>query len=168
MQEADRARFSAGIERLALVLPDRRPDAEQFAKLVGAYWKSLAKMDIAVFEAAVDRACETLERFPRPATLWNLSREVKRAAPIREETPAFGDALYGFANRVMFQWLWRQVCSNGPLDEERLQRVIRMKNDELAMHRLLIEDQDPEATPERFIDRFQVRADAIAETRMVA
>jgi hypothetical protein len=156
------------MERLATVLPERRPDPDAAVRLIAAYWKALGKMNIDVFEATVDRACETLERFPRPATLWTLSREVKRLQPVHQETPAYGDFLWGFAQRALFQWLLRRVATHGKLPEDRLQAVIAEKNAQLAFLRALIGDGDPEATPERFILHFERRANQVADVRAAA
>lgn len=168
MQEADRSRFTAGIEKLALVLPDRRPDAEGMERLTRAYWTALGKMHIDVFERVVERAVETLERFPRPATLWNLAREVKRSAPPREEKPPVGDTYHAFGQRTMFQWLLRRIRQSGPLDAETLQRVIAMKNLEVDAYRALHQDGDPEATPERFVTRFEEGANRIVAMKVAA
>lgn len=168
MVEADRKRFMGALERLCVV-HDRRIDGDSLGKLTAAYWHALRSMSIDVFEAACDRAIETTDRFPRPATLWAISKEGRQANRYQTpDKPPFGDALYGWANRKMFAWLRRYVRLNGRMSEAKLQEVVAAKNDNLEILRGLMAEKDPEATGERFVTYFERQANAIAERREAA
>lgn len=153
MIESDRARFIAAFEALCLV-HDRRLDADGFDKLAGAYWVACAKMDVRVFEQVCERAAREADRFPKPATLWALAKELRRGAPAQKISPPVGDWLDGFANRRLFAWLWAwTMATKRRMPEAQLARIIEAKNHQLAMFRALHDDRDPEATTARF-DRF--------------
>lgn len=170
MNAGDRTRFTAGLERLCVVF-ERRIDASSLAELVDAYWQALQRMDLGVFERVIERAVATLERFPKPAQLWGLAKDQRRAQPVVEDAKPHGDGLYGWSNRVMFAWLWARMRRHGVrarLTEGQLERVKRVKQDELATLRELLADKDPDATVNRFVSRFEAAANAIADEALAA
>lgn len=165
MQERDRERFAIAFDKLCLVL-DKRLDTATSAKLTAAYWTALNRMDVSVFERSCERACETLDRFPKPGQLWTIARELRAeaGASARQEAAAkpVGDALHGYANRVLFWWLWDHTVKRGPLDPGQLTAVIRAKDEMLAQYRMLIAEHDPDATDGRFRRLFEEQANRLA------
>lgn len=165
MTEKDRARFLTAFERLCLV-HEKRLDGESFVKLCEAYWIAMARMDVNVFERVIERAIEETDRFPRPNSLWGISKTLKNEQIYRvaQSGEPELDVLTRFANRVMFRWLWKRILKGGrgELPAKTLEAVIAMKARELGFLRALVEERDPEATSGRFIDRFEAEADRIA------
>lgn len=160
MQAQDRPEFDRQMARLCAaysVQPGDRPDA---------YWQAFGKLGLIEFARMVEYALgpDGPDRMPSVHVLWGIRKSFRSSAPIQHhEMPPHGDALDGWANRIMFGWLSNRVSHHGPLSDDDLRRVIAAKQEELNGMRLLIVEKDPEATTKRFVCAFRARADAIAD-----
>lgn len=164
MREEDRARFFSAFERLCLV-HEKRLGPEELEKLAGAYWAACSRMHVDLWEAAVARAIETGERFPRPAALWAIAKEARnvRRYDAKPEGPWLAPARRR-ANQILFAWAWKRACRGpGIAMPAPVWAKLYAAAAEVAEHfTALLADKDPEATDERLVQILEARCERIA------
>lgn len=106
---------------------------------VEALWRSLQSMDLMVFTRVVEFALTGgggTEKMPTAPQIWNLSRQMKARAPVREQprdTGAQYDHFHGFGQRALMAFL----KSHGPASTDSLQRLVAAKNRIVAEFRMI-------------------------------